>query len=133
MAVQWAVRFVAVVTLVLSMGLHWAVLQTAAWTGMMLRYSQGVSFKEAMTKTFDGQHPCALCKAIQKGRAEEQKREQQQINPTLKLDVAVVWQAAEFESVIKDAPIPVPDLRALTRSETPPKPRPRLSLQVVPV
>lgn len=121
-------KITTVCVLVLSLGLHWALLQTVAWTGMVISYSQNSSLKAAVTKTFDGKHPCALCKAIQKGRAEEQKREQQQINPALKLDLAVVWQAAELKFASEGEPIPVPDLCAATRREAPPTPPPRLAL-----
>jgi hypothetical protein len=33
------------------------------------------SFIEAVQKTFDGKHPCCLCKAIAAGKKSEQKKE----------------------------------------------------------
>jgi len=33
------------------------------------------SFAKAVTRTFDGQHPCPLCKAIAAGKKSEQKSE----------------------------------------------------------
>ena len=33
------------------------------------------SFTEAVEKTFDGKHPCCLCKAIATGKKSEQKKE----------------------------------------------------------
>ena len=40
--------------LILTIGGHWAVLQSVAWVGMAVSYSQNASFKEALQKTFDG-------------------------------------------------------------------------------
>ncbi|NBU69391.1 MAG: hypothetical protein EBS49_07260 [Verrucomicrobia bacterium] len=59
--------------LFLVIGGPWAVLQTVAWTKMMVDYSRGASLTEAVTKTFDGEHPCGLCKKISKVRQGEQK------------------------------------------------------------
>jgi hypothetical protein len=113
--------------LALALGFHWALLQTVAWTGMVISYSQRASLHEAIAKTFDGKHPCALCNAIQKGRAEEQKRDHQQLNPSVKLDFAVVWQGNDFIfSTVREA-IPSPDPCYSARHEAPPKPRPRLA------
>ncbi len=55
------------------MGGHWLLLQTVAWTGMLLKYSQDANFAEAVSKTFDGEHPCPLCKKIKQARKSEQK------------------------------------------------------------
>jgi len=41
--------------LFLVIGGPWAVLQTVAWTKMMVDYSRGASLTEAVTKTFDGE------------------------------------------------------------------------------
>jgi hypothetical protein len=90
------VRITAVSVLVLSLGLHWALLQTVAWTGMLLTYSRGTSLSEAVTKTFDGQHPCALCKFVENGRAEEKEQEQQQLKPGSKFDCGLIWQQVDF-------------------------------------
>ncbi|MFZ9875188.1 MAG: hypothetical protein ACO3E8_07455 [Candidatus Methylacidiphilales bacterium] len=59
--------------LFLVIGGPWAVLQTVAWTKMMVDYSRGASVAEAVAKTFDGDHPCNLCKKISKVRQGEQK------------------------------------------------------------
>jgi hypothetical protein len=62
-----------VFALAFSLGLHWVFLQSAAWVGMMVSYSETASLKEALVKTFDGKHPCALCKIVQKGTQSSQK------------------------------------------------------------
>jgi len=58
-----------------SIGLHWTVLQVVAWTGMIVSYSQEAPLGQAVAKTFDGQHPCKLCKQIAKGKQSEKKSE----------------------------------------------------------
>lgn len=40
---------------------------------MVISYSQDASLKEALIKTFDGRHPCPLCKEIAKSRRSEKK------------------------------------------------------------
>jgi hypothetical protein len=65
-----------VVALALSLGLHWASLQMVAWTGMFLGHASVESWSGAWERTFDGQHPCALCLAIQEGRAAEKAAEE---------------------------------------------------------
>jgi hypothetical protein len=59
--------------LLVSLGGHLVLLQTVAWSTMLLSYSQNASLKEAAKKTFDGDHPCPLCKAVKESRKEEKK------------------------------------------------------------
>jgi hypothetical protein len=72
-------RWPVVVALLLAIGAHWALLQTVAWAAMLVDYSRTGAFTEAVEKTFDGQHPCALCKEIQKGRQSEKKQAMTQV------------------------------------------------------
>jgi hypothetical protein len=58
-------------------GGHWAVFQAVAWSRMLVQNSRGGELTEAVIKTFDGQHPCDLCRQIEKGRKAEQKPELQ--------------------------------------------------------
>ena len=62
-----------ILALVVSTGTHWGVLQTVAWTAMLVDNLRTYSIAEAATRTFDGQHPCCLCKAIAAGKRTEQK------------------------------------------------------------
>jgi hypothetical protein len=57
------------------LGARWPLLQTVAWTTMLADNLCTHSVKEAMTETFDGNHPCPLCKAIAAGKKSEQKTE----------------------------------------------------------
>lgn len=73
--------------LFLSIGLQWACLQSAAWVGMVVSYSQQASLNEALVMTFDGKHPCKLCKAVENGQKSQTK---QDTRPTTqKFDLAL--------------------------------------------
>jgi hypothetical protein len=54
-------------------GGHWAVLQTVAWTGMVVVYSKDSSLAAALTKTFSGKAPCKMCCAIEAGKQKESR------------------------------------------------------------
>jgi len=60
-------------TLFIIIGGPWTVLQTIAWAKMVIEYSRDTSVGEALSKTFDGNHPCGMCKKISKVRSEERK------------------------------------------------------------
>jgi hypothetical protein len=68
-------KFSLVLALVATLGAHWALLQTVAWTTMLADNLCTHSAKEAVTETFDGNHPCDLCKAIAAGKQSEKKTE----------------------------------------------------------
>jgi hypothetical protein len=59
--------------LVCGAQLHLPALQMVAWTGMVVKYAQDVSLTEALEMTFDGDHPCPLCKAIRKAQTGRQQ------------------------------------------------------------
>jgi hypothetical protein len=112
-----------VLALSLSLGGHWALLQTAAWASMLICYTQTDGFCTAVAKTFDAKHPCKLCLAIQKGKSSEKKSDQQK--PVGKMDGYLpanhfaLRGAAEYPSI-------VPPHRSFSEwSEPPPKPPPR--------
>lgn len=53
-------------------GGHWTVLQTVAWIQMIHDYSQQAgSLAVAVEQTFDGQHPCPLCRKIEIAKSKE--------------------------------------------------------------
>jgi hypothetical protein len=70
---SWLSRFAIVVALACSIGLHWALCQAFAWANMVATYSRDTSLTEAIVKTFDGKHPCPLCKQISKSKRAEKK------------------------------------------------------------
>lgn len=49
-------------------------LQVVAWSGMLVSYTQSDGVVEAARKTFDGEHKCKLCHAIDASREAEQKQ-----------------------------------------------------------
>src|SRR5258706_3932331 len=62
-----------IVALLAATGAHWAALQSVAWTTMLAENLQSVSVSQALVKTFDGKHPCPLCKAVAAGKDSEKK------------------------------------------------------------
>ena len=116
---------VLVLALCVTLGFHWALLQSVAWVGMIVNYSRQSSLRVAVCKTFDGQHPCALCKLVKAGKQDERKPEARQ--DTTKLDLfAERAEAFEFPSFIERSF--VSPLSVSTRSESPPLPPPRTLL-----
>ena len=72
-----SLRFIRVILLIGTMlhlgGGHWGVLQAVAWMKMLVEYSQAEGIRTGFTKTFDGEHPCEMCKSISKGRESEKQ------------------------------------------------------------
>ena len=117
------VRWLAVVTLTFALGGHWAVLQSVAWMTMVAGYSQTAPLKEALVKTFDGKHPCSLCKFVDRGKKSEQRQETQKLAP--KLDFFL---AATRVTLYPPSHAPLQACRigpTDSRSEAPPTPPPR--------
>jgi hypothetical protein len=125
---QLVFRFLTVMCALYVSGAHWAALQTLAWTGMLVTRTQEVSVKEAVRTTFDGEHPCSLCHAVEEGRRQEKEKE----------PAPIVEQIAKL-SFLRPQPITLPEptstplhyLAVLefgrTRMSVPPTPPPRLA------
>ena len=115
-------RLLALLAALQLLGGHWVVLQTAAWVGMTVEYSKTESLPEALSKTFDGQHPCKLCVAVKQGRSEEQN--QAQIKIALKTEAILT----AIVSAPSPAAIPIkfPVVRPMVslRTTAPPTPPP---------
>lgn len=73
--------------LALSLGLHWGVLQSIAWTGMLAERVQTGSVWQAIESTFDGEHPCRLCLALREGKSESGRGQELPQWKLAKLDV----------------------------------------------
>ena len=120
-------KWVLAVSLILSIGAQWAVLQSIAWVGMIVKYSQDVSIPVAIKMTFDGKHRCALCKAVEKGRTAEKESQ----NAKIKSEGKMIFLADSSAPYVPlnlqfEAPLLVCSLDLL-RSEPPPIPPPRLA------
>lgn len=61
--------------LLIGIGAHWLVLQSVAWTAMLADNLRTAPLPQAVGLTFDGRHPCSLCKHIAAGKKSEQKSE----------------------------------------------------------
>ncbi len=61
--------------LALTTGTNWAGLQSLAWMRMVLVYSEKAPLRIALKETFDGRHPCCLCKAIAAAQRTEKSNE----------------------------------------------------------
>lgn len=67
-------RRILVGALVLSIAAPWALLQTAAWMTMAVNYSVAEgSVVEGLSKTFDGDHPCELCRVAAEEAAKDRE------------------------------------------------------------
>jgi hypothetical protein len=64
-----------IVALLAATGAHWTVLQSVAWTTMLADNLRTASLPEAVQRTFDGKHPCSLCKKIDDGKKTQKKSE----------------------------------------------------------
>ena len=82
-------HLIAILAAIQILGGHWIALQSVAWVEMVIDYSKQSSVGAALEKTFDGAHPCTLCKNVAKGRGEEQKQRSEK-------------QLTHFEAVLMD-------------------------------
>ena len=110
------------------MGLHWAFLQSVAWVGMVVTYAQHESLPTALSKTFDGKHPCELCRAVAKGQQSEKHhdplttlKKQGLVGATVSV-TSLNLSAPEIEPVLIRRAFSAPN-----RPHTPPSPPPRLA------
>lgn len=51
--------------------LRWPLLQLIAWLSMLVRYSSQHGLVSGWRMTFDGEHPCVLCRAVATGSQAE--------------------------------------------------------------
>jgi len=95
----------------ISLGFQWTLLQSVAWTVMLLDRSAEMGWVQAMETTFDGHHPCALCKVVRKGRDTQQQQQ------TVVLSLAKTDMVAGDEAWEVTAPPTVCIGRILARDE----------------
>lgn len=69
--------FTACLAAVLAMtGGHWLTLQSVAWGRMIADFSRQDSLGTAISKTFSGKYPCALCLKVRRGWQQDKQREE---------------------------------------------------------
>ena len=86
-------KLFALLLVVLLTGSQWAILQGIAWTGMIISYTQQENIAAGIEKTFDGDHPCSMCRAIDKAKtspADEQQNGAIQTPPAGRMEALVV-------------------------------------------
>lgn len=88
--------------LFLIAGGHWAMLQGVAWATMVHDFSRNGSLTQAVGKTFDGKHPCAMCKKIAKSKISETSGEKTPVS--VKVDKKAEVYVASLGSKV---PLPV--------------------------
>jgi hypothetical protein len=116
-------KLAIVAALACSLGLHWGLLQSVAWVRMVLSYSQVSPLTEAVSKTFDGKHPCSICKGIAQSRQSEKKPES---FPTAKkFEFSYSATAFLFAAPSEYWEAGRPEAAGATLARTPPVPPPR--------
>jgi len=116
-------KCLVIVALVLATGAHWAALRTIAWTTMLANNLRTQSVSTAVSNTFDGEHPCPLCKAIAAGKKSGKKSEA--VSPTLKMEFPPVANRFVLIAPIPFFVFPAEDVFVETSFAKPPVPPPR--------
>ncbi|GAA5480158.1 hypothetical protein [Haloferula helveola] len=76
------VRVILVLGAILHLsGGHYGVLQCIAWANMLVSYSAEGGLMEGARMTFDGEHPCGMCKAISAAK-EHDRQDGEKAPPT---------------------------------------------------
>ncbi len=89
----------AVLAVICLVGGHWALMQSVAWTGMLITYSQEDGLPRAVEMTFDGKNPCGLCTKIQEERGEEQRQPLSHTR-SAKLEPALIFVGLDVEAPV---------------------------------
>ena len=86
-------RLLLLLAAALSLGLHYAVVQVVGWVNMTVEYSHKAPFSEALVMTFDGKHPCELCKLVEQemGKDTPDDPRTPEHKAELKLPPVVCW------------------------------------------
>jgi hypothetical protein len=109
--------------------MHWVALQGFAWVNMAIAYSQKSGLATGLDQTFDGNHPCPMCKAIAKITTKEKQKSASLALSPVKIQVFLaqrtVWifSSRHVEGIVVSGPFTGPE-----RNEAPPVPPPRSSL-----
>lgn len=111
----------------------WAVLQTVAWGEMLRDYCQrSGSLAVAIEQTFDGEHPCDLCRQIAVAKGQRSKESQQtpvSIWAKTAGKAQAVPTAPTFRPEGREKPLPQEPTawigRQISRADAPPTPPPR--------
>ncbi|SRR5581483_858577 len=106
-------------------GAQWFVLQSIAWGTMLAENARHSAWSEAVHRTFDGAHPCALCKKIEQGKKSEKKAD-----VTFVVTKINLFHQADARFVMREREMwkmRVGDFASELRFEQPPLPPPRVA------
>ena len=117
-------KWLVVLALVVSTGGHWFALQTVAWFTMAVNFAQQDPLDIALKKTFDGKHPCRICKTVEAGRKSEQKQPTLKVEPKLEFCFSRQAVTVPMPSLLTNH-LTIFDTSLSSRSEAPPTPPPR--------
>jgi len=123
---QRLIKAAMVFALACSIGLHWDLVQSVAWVRMMVSYSQDAPLTEALAKTFDGKHPCSLCKQIAKGKQSEKSSDMRPDHA--KYEFSYTATKFVFSPPNRFCRLPITQLACRLLNEAPPVPPPRPNL-----
>ncbi len=123
--VRRCTSFPVVVMLCLVLGLHWTLLRTVGWVNMFVTFTQTGTVHEALVKTFDGKHPCSMCKFVKSAKPGEKK--EQSLNPEAKLISILAPEISRLSPPTAYALLPLWDDTCLGRADAPPVPPPRIA------
>ena len=112
-----------ILVLLAGTGAHWVALQSVAWTRMLAENLRTVSFANAVSRTFDGQHPCSLCKVIASAKKSEKRMEFPQL--LTKLEFPLTTQLLLLVAPIRFQLVPIGNEFIESLSQQPPTPPPR--------
>ena len=115
-------RAVTIFALCVAIGLHWIALQSVAWTTMLVTNAkQTESVSQAVAQTFDGNHPCDLCKRISSTQHSQKKPEAQPV-PS-KPDLICVARFVRIIPPFQDFHYAKTAAHLFERGQSPPVPR----------
>ena len=120
---MWAKGTLAALILSITGG-HWMILQSVAWTRMIVVYSRSSSLQTALGRTFDGRHPCGMCKLIQNAKRTSTQAALQQ-TPVKHDDWLAENQSFDFFRPPCAWTSGADDLTYASRADPPPDPPPR--------
>ena len=120
-----ASRLIVVLALLASVGGHWALLQSVAWTRMIIERTQTESFATAVQTTLDGEHPCDMCKRITEGKQNERQPEKSPFN--VKVDLLCERRVIAITPPSEPMIFLSGPTGGTPRAERPPLPPPRLA------
>jgi hypothetical protein len=92
---------------------------------MAISYSQSAPFREALVKTFDGNHPCGVCKFVAESKKSQDKQET--LKPVHKLDLFSPRQHLSLEPIAQYPLAGSCIAELVQRPELPPTPPPRVA------